>query len=209
MPPAIAGESAVWLASRIPPETRSKRKASKVRPPSIWPGTRFSAWLANAIQRPSALIRGLVEWPLADWRGEPLARLTRDTAPEALSKRKTSTVELVSAKPGTRSVARLANVTKRPSSLISARLENPLPGDEDMPARRLTRVIEPVARCHRKTLSTREGLLCPATRLLAVLTKTTALPSALIRASLELSFAGAPGSPLACETRVLVPAARS
>ncbi len=76
------------------------------------------ALLTYATKRPSALMAGDFERPVAGWVGFEACRLTRVTPPVTRSKRKTSLLMSVSVIPATSPVERLSNATNRPSALM-------------------------------------------------------------------------------------------
>jgi hypothetical protein len=107
--PFASAPKRVRLARSVVPVARRRTKTSSS--PFVSPGTRFEAGLWKATTLPVARDRGKEHqaFPCAP----PESRLTRDVAPAARSRTKTSARPFAS--PGARSEAPLANATKRPS----------------------------------------------------------------------------------------------
>jgi hypothetical protein len=99
------------------------------------------------------------------------AWLARIAAPVARCHRNTSRTPLASTCPGATFVAKLSKATQAPSPLSAALL---LPtAVVAAPSARLTSVTVPVARSKRKMSGVPMVSVCPATRFVALLEKTT------------------------------------
>src|SRR5438552_3012338 len=109
------------LTRFVVPVIRSWTKTSTA--PLVSRPTRLVASLENATKRPSAEMAGVKLVPFASAPAEEM--LTRSVVPVSRSRTNTSVTPLVS--PGTRLVASLGNVTKRPSAEMAGRTLVPVP----------------------------------------------------------------------------------
>src|SRR5205807_1069569 len=109
----------------------------------------------------------------------PLAWLTRVVVPACRSYRKTLSVAVAPVWPGTRSPARLAKATKRPSRLSASPSTPWLAAAVAEALAWLTRVVVPATRSYRYTFRLGTAFVSPGTRSVAELAKATNRPSAL------------------------------
>src|SRR5947208_1211484 len=99
---------------------------------------------------PSALITGIFDTPFPPAKGLPGAWLTNEMAPELPSHKKICRLD--DDAPGTRFVAKLANETHRPSSLMNGIPPSPSPPNGAGPLVAETSAKPPVCRSYRKSL---------------------------------------------------------